>query len=107
MINRATGCGRRLAGAASRGAISIRSRIEASRGPAREGRVCERHVRRVNFLPVPRRRIFALLLVAASAWPAAGSGAVLHAIAQQSGRVRTGEIRLKGLDTQHQYSLLY
>src|SRR5215471_13342060 len=61
----------------------------------------------VNFFVVPRRTLFAWLVVAGSTCPAIGAAASLHEITKQSGPVRTLDIRLNHMDVQHQYSLLY
>src|SRR5713226_9205983 len=54
-----------------------------------------------------RRPLFTLLVIAVSTWSSLGTGASLQEIAKRSGRVRSEEIRLRGLDVQHQYILLY
>lgn len=53
------------------------------------------------------RTLFTLLVIAVLTWPSLGTSAPLREIAKRSGRVRSEEIRLRGLDVQHQYSLLY
>ena len=54
-----------------------------------------------------RGKLFTLLVLAASTWPAIAAGTWPKTIAKRLGRVRTEEIRLKGFDMEHQYSLLY
>src|SRR5579864_4311827 len=95
-----------LATTASAAGASTRRQREASPQPKPEGSL-ERHAAFVNCFAAPGKTLFTLLVLAASIWPAIGTGASLKEIAKRSGRVRTQEIRLSGLDTEHQYSLLY
>src|SRR5438309_2240364 len=97
-IKSSTGNGRRLAALAAPTAISVWKQPEASRKNA-DGRLTwERYLTFVSFLAAPGKTLSTWLVIAASTWSAIGTGVSLHEIAKQSGRVRTEEIRLSGLD---------
>ena len=100
------GNGQRFANLAASAAISARKEPEAPGKKARE-RLALEQLFFLNFIAPLGRRLFTLLVIAASTWPTIGTGASLQEISKRSGRVRTDEIRLSGLDPQHQYSLLY
>lgn len=88
------------------GGFSARSQLDAARGGEGRGTL-ERRVLFVNFLGTLGRTLATLLVMAVSTWPAIGTGASLLELRKRSGRVRNEEIRLSGLDVEHQYSLLY
>ena len=88
------------------GGFSARSQLDAPRDGEGRGTL-ERRAAFVNFLATLGEMLVILLLTVVSTWPAIGTGASLREIRKRSGRVRTEEIRLSGLDVEHQYSLLY
>jgi hypothetical protein len=61
----------------------------------------------MNFFAALGKTLAILLVIAVATRPAIGTGAALQEIAKRSGRVHNEEIRLSGLDLEHQYSLLY